>query len=66
MVGYDDISVANYLYPPLTTIRYPIEEMASMAARWVLKNVYHQDIGLTNIFLPEIVMRDSHAHRKVH
>ena len=66
IVGYDDIDVANYLYPRLTTVKYPLKEMASMAARWVLKNVYNQDVRLENKFVPDIIHRDSCSERKVH
>lgn len=66
IVGYDDINVANYLYPRLTTVKYPLKEMASMAAKWVLKNVYKQDVELTNTFIPNLVLRDSCSERKVH
>ena len=66
IVGYDDIDVANYLYPRLTTVKYPLKEMASMAARWVLKNVYNQDVRLENKFVPALIHRDSCSERKVH
>ena len=66
VIGYDDINVANYLYPRLTTVRYPIGEMASMAAKWVLKNVYQQDVQVINTFTPSLVLRDSCAPRKIH
>ena len=66
IMGFDDINLANYLYPSLTTIRYPVEEMAAMAAKWVLKHVYKQDVAVKNKFLPELVLRDSCSIRKLH
>jgi len=33
VVGYDDIEVADLLYPPLTTMAQPIEEMARTGVR---------------------------------
>lgn len=66
IMGFDDINLANYLYPSLTTVNYPVEEMAAMAAKWVLKNVYKQDVAVKNKFLPELVMRDSCSIRKLH
>ncbi len=60
IIGYDDINVAYYLHPKLSTIRYPVEEMGYMAARWVIKNVYNKDVGdIQNTFEPELIIRNS-------
>ncbi|TQV65966.1 LacI family DNA-binding transcriptional regulator [Exilibacterium tricleocarpae] len=60
VVGFDNLVYARYLYPKLSTINYPVREMAQMAARWVLKHVYkNQRLVATNIFEPELVARDS-------
>ncbi len=66
VMGYDDINLASYLYPRLTTIKYPIEEMAAMAAKWVLKNVYQQELEVIRSFTPKLVLRDSCVERRVH
>ena len=36
IVGFDDISIASFSIPPLTTIRQPLEEMGRIAAKMVL------------------------------
>lgn len=36
MVGFDDLPVARWVGPPLTTVRQPLMEMAEAAARLVL------------------------------
>jgi LacI family transcriptional regulator len=36
VVGYDDIPVSGWFWPPLTTVRQPLREMAGTAARIVL------------------------------
>ncbi len=36
VVGYDDLPVTEWITPPLTTVRQPLQEMASTAARMVL------------------------------
>jgi LacI family transcriptional regulator len=36
VVGYDDLPVISWIGPPLTTVRQPLQEMASTAARMVL------------------------------
>ena len=60
IIGYDDISVAYYLHPKLTTIRYPVNEMGHMAARWVLKNVYKKDVNdIQTTFEPKLIIRNS-------
>jgi len=60
IIGYDDIDVAYYLHPKLTTIRYPVDEMGHMAARWVIKNVYNKDINdIKHTFEPKLIVRNS-------
>lgn len=59
IVGFDDAPISRYVYPKLTTIRYPIDEMGRMAARWVLKHVYEQPQDVQQVFEPELVERDS-------
>ncbi len=36
MVGFDDLPVARWVGPPLTTVRQPLTEMAEAAAKLVL------------------------------
>ena len=36
MIGFDDLPMARWVGPPLTTIRQPLTEMAATAARLVL------------------------------
>jgi LacI family transcriptional regulator len=59
IVGFDDAPISRYVYPKLTTIHYPIAEMGRMAARWVLKNVYEQELDVQQVFEPKLVERDS-------
>jgi LacI family xylobiose transport system transcriptional regulator len=37
VVGYDDVQIARWAGPPLTTVRQPLTEMAEEAARMVLR-----------------------------
>ncbi len=61
VIGYDDILLAKYCRPKLTTLRYPIEMMASKATELALQ--YAQGIqsqpGTTFKYQPTIVKRDS-------
>ncbi|MGL5303744.1 MAG: LacI family DNA-binding transcriptional regulator [Aeromonas sp.] len=42
VVGFDDIPYARYLYPKLTTVCYPIEEMGRRAAQLALRLLEHK------------------------
>ena len=60
VIGFDNVYFANYLHPELTTMNYPINEMAKMSAQWILKNVYKRaDVFVNNKFTPELIIRDS-------
>ena len=39
LIGFDDMPIARYLIPKLTTIRYPIDLMATYAAKLALSLV---------------------------
>lgn len=59
-VGFDNIIFAAHLYPKLSTINYPIEQMGRSAARWILKRAYKiEQPDIDNIFEPEFISRDS-------
>lgn len=59
-VGYDNIPFARYISPKLTTVNNPIHEMGKMAALWLLRHIYKNDqIAVANIFIPELVERES-------
>lgn len=60
IVGFDNILYASYLYPTLTTLNYPVFNMAKMAVDLVLKEVYQfENIEITNQFSPKLVERNS-------
>lgn len=60
VVGFDNVILARYLYPQLSTINYPINEMGQMAARCVLKQVYqHTALAIQHIFEPTLISRES-------
>jgi LacI family transcriptional regulator len=60
IVGFDNLILARYIFPKLTTVDYPIGEMGRMAARWVLKHIYQQQaLQLENVFEPVLVSRES-------
>ena len=60
IVGFDDAPISRYVYPKLTTVHYPIADMARMASNWVLKNVYeYKHLDVQQAFEPKLVERDS-------
>ena len=62
VVGYDDIVSSAYLVPPLTTIKFPKEEMGRRAAEIILQLAQHQQLSVQTIMLPaELVVRASTA-----
>ncbi|RDV29011.1 LacI family DNA-binding transcriptional regulator [Alteromonas aestuariivivens] len=61
VMGYDDLELAKFCRPKLTTLRYPIEMMASKAADLALRYASGEEPGegLTFKYTPTIVKRDS-------
>jgi LacI family transcriptional regulator len=59
-VGFDNAPMSRYIFPKLSTIDYPIDDMSRTAVRWVLKNIYQEDIGeIQHVFEPSLLVRDS-------
>jgi len=64
VIGFDNIAYARFMYPSLTTVNYPIGEMAEMAAKWLASKVYlNEEIELKEIIEPSIVLRESLLNR---
>lgn len=61
IVGFDNIVFARHVFPTLTTVNHPIAEMGEMAAKYILNKVYSEENTIQNVFLPEMVLRDSCA-----
>jgi DNA-binding LacI/PurR family transcriptional regulator len=57
VIGFDDLPMARWVGPPLTTIRQPLMEMAATAARLVLGLGEEQRIELATT----LVVRQSTA-----
>lgn len=59
LVGYDDVVMAGYLEPPLTTVRVPVAEFGSEAGRLALKLGEGIDCEIHNRFMPTLIKRGS-------
>ncbi|MGC7560147.1 substrate-binding domain-containing protein [Pasteurella sp. PK-2025] len=60
IIGFDDMPIARYLIPKLTTVRYPIDLMANYAAKLALSLVNTEIKAPSNIqFNPTLVRRFS-------
>jgi LacI family transcriptional regulator len=60
IVGFDDISMSQRLWPPLTTVRQPTKKAAFIATTMLLEGLRTGDHSLTNTEIPtELVIRDS-------
>jgi LacI family transcriptional regulator len=62
IVGFDDISMAKCLWPPLTTVRQPIKKAAAIATAMLLDSLRTGDFSPVNQEIPgELVVRESAA-----
>jgi DNA-binding LacI/PurR family transcriptional regulator len=65
VVGFDDIAVARFVAPPLTTVRAPIEQLGQAAAQLLLDAIRGEKLPSEQILLPvELVVRGSCGSRK--
>ena len=61
IIGFDDLLIARYLHPKLTTIRYPLHTMAKQAAELALQLAKGEPppANLINVFIPTLTKRYS-------
>src|ERR1039458_98246 len=60
VVGFDDSEGASYHIPSLTTIRQPLHQMGSVAARILLRRIRGQETFPQVVpIMPELVIRES-------
>jgi LacI family xylobiose transport system transcriptional regulator len=66
VVGYDDLRIARWVGPPLTTIRQPLTEMAETAARMLIRMSDNPDTPVNQRFdlATSLVVRESTAPPK--
>lgn len=60
VVGFGDFRVSGYLEPPLTTVRWPLSDLATQAIDLLLAQLNGQSRGFERVALPtELVIRAS-------
>jgi DNA-binding LacI/PurR family transcriptional regulator len=60
VVGFDDIKMAPYINPSLTTVRQPLLKMGEIAARSLLSQIKNGEDYVAEILIePELVVRKS-------
>jgi LacI family transcriptional regulator len=60
IVGYDDVPMALWVTPPLTTLRAPCEEMGRLATLQLIKRMLGSVEGCESVVLtPELIVRAS-------
>ncbi len=61
VVGFDDVFLAQYLTPTLSTVRQPLVDMGRAAAHLLLARLGHEGREVVHRFDPELVERQSVA-----
>ena len=61
VVGFDDIPLAGYFDPPLTTVRLPAYELGQAAGRALLERIADREIPVRTLLPTELIVRASTA-----
>ncbi|MNE92780.1 HTH-type transcriptional repressor CytR [compost metagenome] len=59
VIGFDDIQLAEYINPPLTTIRQPMHESGSLAGHLLFQMLNDQEVNDSYKLKVELVERKS-------
>lgn len=60
IIGFDDIPQASFVYPKLTTVRQPLEQMGQVAVKMLLAQIEDQSSPPQRITLAtQLIIRDS-------
>jgi DNA-binding LacI/PurR family transcriptional regulator len=59
VIGFDDIELARYTDPPLTTVRQPIREIGRQMARQLLRLAAGERVEPAVVLPTELILRDS-------
>lgn len=60
ITGYDDIPMSEFLYPPLTTVKQPIQQAGEQVIDLLLRQINGEPIQQKGVLLkPELIIRQS-------
>ena len=60
IIGFDDLKIASYINPTLTTIRQHIEKKGILAAKNIIHKIDFKDtLGQTIIIPSELIVRET-------
>jgi len=69
VTGFDDIELAKFTDPPLTTIRQPIEEMANQAVQMLINLIDKKEVAQSDLTIscaPKLIIRESTGSARKH
>lgn len=59
VIGFDDISISQFIDPPITTIKQPIYKMGEEAVNMLVDIIEKKDIEMTKILEGTLIVRSS-------
>ncbi|KJY82890.1 transcriptional regulator [Vibrio galatheae] len=59
VIGYDDIDLAEFTSPSMTSIHVPLEDISRNACHQILNLCYGEELPVQNHFEPKLSIRDS-------
>lgn len=60
VIGYDDIPAAAYSFPPLSTVRQPMQHVGRVATQMLIEAIGNPAVEKAEVFLkPEVIRRES-------
>lgn len=63
LVGFDDISISEWVFPSLTTVRQPFQEIGALAAEGLFRRIEGEDEDAGSrtfrLLKPRLIVRDS-------
>jgi LacI family transcriptional regulator len=60
IIGFDDVPQASFVYPKLTTVRQPLEQMGQVAVKMLFEQIEDQSLPPQRVALAtQLIIRDS-------
>lgn len=66
VVGFDDVPLARFVHPPLTTVRVPTVEMGRRAGQLLFEQIMGQPVEPCTLLATELIVRASSVHHVAH